>query len=66
MAEVLVTPQDKGRAVTLADVGYGVSQVLPFLSQDAQSVNKNLIVYQPEAHLHPLRNRASPTCSWLR
>jgi hypothetical protein len=54
MAEVLVTPQDKGRAVTLADVGYGVSQVLPFLSQDAQSVNKNLIVYQPEAHLHPL------------
>jgi hypothetical protein len=54
MAEVLVTPQDKGRAVTLADVGYGVSQVLPFLSQDAQSVNKNLLVYQPEAHLHPL------------
>lgn len=54
MAEVLVTPQDKGRAVTLADVGYGVSQVLPFLSQDAQSINKNLIVYQPEAHLHPL------------
>jgi hypothetical protein len=54
MAEVLVTPQDKGRAVTLADVGYGVSQMLPFLSQDAQSVNKNLLVYQPEAHLHPL------------
>ena len=49
-----VTPQENGRAVTLADVGYGVSQVLPFLTQEAQSVNSNLLVYQPEAHLHPL------------
>jgi predicted ATPase len=54
MAEVRVTPQVKGRSVTLADVGYGVSQVLPFLSQDAQSTESNLLVYQPEAHLHPL------------
>jgi AAA ATPase domain len=54
MAEVRVTPQAKGRSVTLADVGYGVSQVLPLLSQDAQSTGSNLLVYQPEAHLHPL------------
>ena len=54
MVEVRVTPQERGRAVTLTDVGYGVSQVLPLLSQDAQFINSDLLVYQPEAHLHPL------------
>jgi len=60
MVEVRVKPQGKGRAVTLADVGYGVSQVLPLLLQDAQdesrpaSETSDLVVYQPEAHLHPV------------
>jgi hypothetical protein len=54
MVEVRVAPHEKGRSVTLADVGYGVSQVLPLLAQDAQLSDSNLLVYQPEAHLHPL------------
>ena len=54
LVEVLVKPREHGRTATLADVGYGVSQVLPLILQDAQSVNDNLLVYQPEAHLHPL------------
>lgn len=53
--EILVKPREKGRAATLADVGYGVSQVLPLLLQDAKGGSKrDLLVYQPEAHLHPL------------
>jgi hypothetical protein len=54
LVEVRVKPRERGRAATLADVGYGVSQVLPLLLQDAQSADSNLLVYQPEVHLHPL------------
>ncbi len=54
LAEVMVAPTKKHPAVTLADVGYGVSQVLPLLSHEAQLSGGNLVVYQPEAHLHPL------------
>lgn len=54
MAEVRVMVNQKRQAVPLADVGYGVSQVLPLLAHDAQLSEGNLLVYQPEAHLHPL------------
>lgn len=53
MVEVRVAPKKKSRVVTLADVGYGVSQVLPLLSLDAQLSAGKLLAYQPEAHLHP-------------
>ncbi|MBK7823674.1 AAA family ATPase [Nannocystis sp.] len=53
-AEIRVSPRRKTEAATLADVGYGVSQILPLLSHDAQLKRGNLIAYQPEAHLHPL------------
>jgi hypothetical protein len=54
LVEVRVKPRERGRAATLADVGYGVSQVLPLILQDAQFADRNLLVYQPEVHLHPL------------
>jgi hypothetical protein len=54
MVEVRVAPKKKSRVVTLAAVGYGVSQVLPLLSKDAQLSAGKLLAYQPEAHLHPL------------
>jgi predicted ATPase len=54
MVEVRVAPKKKSRVVTLADVGYGVSQILPLLSLDAQLSAGKLLAYQPEAHLHPL------------
>jgi hypothetical protein len=54
IVEVRVAPKKKSRVVTLADVGYGVSQVLPLLSLDAQLSAGKLLAYQPEAHLHPL------------
>lgn len=53
-AEIRVSPRKKTEAATLADVGYGVSQILPLLSHDAQLASGNLVAYQPEAHLHPL------------
>lgn len=53
-AEIRVSPRKKSEAATLADVGYGVSQILPLLSHDAQLTRGNLVAYQPEAHLHPL------------
>jgi len=53
-AEIRVAPRKKSDVATLADVGYGVSQILPLLSHDAQLADGNLVAYQPEAHLHPL------------
>lgn len=53
-AEIRVSPRRKSETATLADVGYGVSQILPLLSHDAQLSKGNLVAYQPEAHLHPL------------
>jgi predicted ATPase len=52
-AEIRVSPRRKAETATLADVGYGVSQILPLLSHDAHLRGGNLIAYQPEAHLHP-------------
>jgi hypothetical protein len=35
------------------DVGFGVSQVLPIIVQSLLSKGKNLLIEQPELHLHP-------------
>lgn len=39
--------------VTLADVGFGVNQMLPLILQGVDSRNSVICVEQPEIHLHP-------------
>lgn len=39
--------------LTLADVGVGISQVIPVLMHALVSVNTLLLIEQPELHLHP-------------
>lgn len=39
--------------VTLADVGYGVSQVLPIIAECVGSACNVICIEQPELHLHP-------------
>ncbi len=46
--------KNKGVWVSLADVGFGVSQFLPVIVADLQlSPNSTLLLAQPEIHLHP-------------
>jgi predicted ATPase len=59
--QVLVTDSG-GVTSSLADVGYGVSQVLPVLVQAALSSSFNLLlIQQPEVHLHPKAQAALGT-----
>lgn len=55
MYQVLLEDLKTGSTVTLADVGFGVSQMLPILVQGmALGGNDRVIaVQQPELHLHP-------------
>ena len=39
--------------VSIRDVGFGISQVLPIVVQSRLSEKKTLLVEQPEIHLHP-------------
>jgi hypothetical protein len=39
--------------VRLNDVGYGVSQVLPVVVQSLLAASRDLLIEQPELHLHP-------------
>ena len=40
-------------SVALADVGYGISQILPFLVQSLVSEKRIISIEQPEVHVHP-------------
>jgi hypothetical protein len=51
---LMVSPSNKRQKVTIADVGFGMSQALPLVVQDARLSGGVLIAYQPEVHLHPL------------
>ena len=52
--EILVKQYESGTAVPLTDVGFGVSQVLPVLTECYfADEGSTLILEQPEAHLHP-------------
>ena len=42
-----------GVAVSIRDVGFGISQVLPVIAQALLAKNKILCFEQPEIHLHP-------------
>ena len=39
--------------VCLADVGFGISQLLPFIVQSLASENQIITIEQPEIHVHP-------------
>ena len=39
--------------VSLADVGYGISQLLPIVAEAASESQGPLLIEQPELHLHP-------------
>lgn len=44
----------RGRQVTIADVGFGVSQLLPIVVMGLRApINSLLLFEQPEIHLHP-------------
>jgi len=44
----------KGRvSVALPDVGFGISQLLPFIVQSSVSEEKIISIEQPEVHVHP-------------
>jgi predicted ATPase len=53
MFEINITLQD-GKKFPLADLGYGLSQILPVLTQCSfASESSTLLFEQPEIHLHP-------------
>ena len=39
--------------VALSDVGFGISQILPFIVQSLASERRVITIEQPEVHLHP-------------
>lgn len=53
VVEIRVAPSLKRQKVTIADAGFGLSQVLPLVAYDARLTNGSLVAYQPELHLHP-------------
>lgn len=42
-----------GVNVSIVDVGFGISQVLPIIVQSMLSTKKTVLIEQPEIHLHP-------------
>ena len=42
-----------GVTTSILDVGFGISQVLPVITQSLLAHNKTLCIEQPEIHLHP-------------
>lgn len=42
-----------GVNVSLLDVGFGISQILPVIIQSVLSRNKTIVIEQPEIHIHP-------------
>ncbi len=47
------TRRTKAVEVGLSDVGFGISQILPFIVQSLASTDKILSIEQPEVHIHP-------------
>ena len=45
--------KDTGVNVSIQDVGFGISQVLPIIVQSMLSHNSSLLIEQPEIHIHP-------------
>jgi len=51
--EIRVAPTIRRHRVTIADAGFGLSQVLPLAAYDARLSKGYFLAYQPEVHLHP-------------
>ncbi len=53
--EVRLVDKRKGRdvEVSLTDVGFGVSQLLPFIVQSLAAKDQIISIEQPEVHIHP-------------
>ena len=47
------TQNPTGPTVSLADVGFGVGQLLPVVIQALLETHKTILVEQPETHIHP-------------
>ncbi len=45
--------QKSGIAASIKDIGFGFSQILPVIAQSVISDYSNVIIEQPELHLHP-------------
>ena len=45
--------KNTGTKISLRDVGFGISQVLPIVAQAELCEKKTLLIEQPEIHLHP-------------
>ena len=53
LAAIYLTHQSTDTPVTLADVGFGINQILPVILQGVTSRRKIICIEQPEIHLHP-------------
>lgn len=51
--ELRLVDDRRGVEVALSDVGYGISQILPFLVQSLSSEKRIISIEQPEVHIHP-------------
>ncbi|KXX70091.1 DUF3696 domain-containing protein [Flammeovirga sp. SJP92] len=51
-SDVIITNK-KGHALDLADLGYGISQLLPILLKIALNDHRSLLIEEPETNLHP-------------
>jgi hypothetical protein len=53
--EVRLSDKRRGRDVdvALSDVGFGVSQILPFIVQSLAGERQTITIEQPEIHIHP-------------
>jgi len=47
------TRREREVDVALSDVGFGISQILPFIVQALGSQNRTISIEQPEVHIHP-------------
>jgi tRNA1(Val) A37 N6-methylase TrmN6/ABC-type ATPase involved in cell division len=53
MAAVVLTDTRTGTRLSPADVGFGISQVLPIVTELSARTDSVILVEQPEIHLHP-------------
>lgn len=54
LTAAISTPTVKSRAIDLAQVGFGISQILPVLTMGLKGPANGMLMYeQPEIHLHP-------------
>ena len=53
MKFLILTDEKSGVQVSMQDVGYGISQILPIIVESISSQGSTLLIEQPELHLHP-------------